>query len=67
MEKHQWLQGVHRHASHAEAVARIGWCVSERALGVLDASRHTIIYLGSPAVGGRGLYAGIVSALGGTP
>jgi type II secretory pathway predicted ATPase ExeA len=77
---------LHRHAAHAEAVARIGWCVNERALGVitgevgagktvairaalanLDASRHTIIYLGNPAVGGRGLYAGIVSALGGTP
>jgi type II secretory pathway predicted ATPase ExeA len=71
---------------HAEAVARIGWCVTERALGVitgevgagktvairaaltgLDSSRHTIIYLGNPAVGGRGLYAGIVSTLGGVP
>ncbi len=77
---------LHRHISHAEAVARIGWCVTERALGVitgevgagktvavraalarLDTSRHTIIYLGNPAVGGRGLYAGIVAALGGTP
>jgi type II secretory pathway predicted ATPase ExeA len=79
-------QMLHRHGAHAEAVARIGWCVAERALGVvtgevgagktvavraalasLDSSRHTIIYLGNPAVGGRGLYAGIVSALGGTP
>jgi type II secretory pathway predicted ATPase ExeA len=77
---------LHRHGAHAEAVARIGWCVTERALGVitgevgagktvavraalenLDTSRHTIIYLGNPAVGGRGLYAGIVTALGGTP
>src|SRR5437660_3169969 len=77
---------LHRHASHGEAVARIGWCVAERALGVitgevgagktvairaalasLDSSRHTVIYLGNPAVGGRGLYAGIVSALGGVP
>jgi type II secretory pathway predicted ATPase ExeA len=77
---------LHRHGAHAEAVARIGWCVTERALGVitgevgagktvavraalasLDSSRHTIIYLGNPAVGGRGLYAGIVSALGGVP
>jgi len=77
---------LHRHASHAEAVARIGWCITERALGVvtgevgagktvairaalagLDTSRHTIIYLGNPAVGGRGLYAGIVTALGGVP
>ena len=77
---------LHRHSSHAEAAARIGWCVTERALGVitgevgagktvavraalarLDTSRHTIIYLGNPAVGGRGLYAGIVAALGGTP
>ncbi len=77
---------LHRHASHAEAVARIGWCINERALGVvsgevgagktvavraalagLDTSRHTTIYLGNPAVGGRGLYAGIVTALGGVP
>jgi len=79
-------QMLHRHGTHAEAVARIGWCVTERALGVitgevgagktvavraalapLDTSRHTLIYLGNPAVGGRGLYAGIVTALGGTP
>jgi type II secretory pathway predicted ATPase ExeA len=79
-------QMLHRHGAHAEAVARIGWCVAERALGVitgevgagktvavraalagLDTSRHTIVYLGNPAVGGRGLYAGIVSALGGLP
>jgi type II secretory pathway predicted ATPase ExeA len=76
-------QMLHRHGTHAEAVARIGWCVTERALGVitgevgagktvavraaLDTSRHTVIYFGNPAVGGRGLYAGIVSALGGTP
>lgn len=77
---------LHRHSSHAEAVARIGWCIAERALGVitgevgagktvairaalanLDSSRHTIIYLGNPAVGGRGLYSGIVSTLGGVP
>ena len=64
---------LYRHAAHAEAVARIGWCVTERALGVitgevgagktvairaaltsLDSSLHTIIYLGNPAVGGRG-------------
>jgi type II secretory pathway predicted ATPase ExeA len=77
---------LHRHAAHAEAAARIGWCVTEKALGVitgevgagktvairaalagLDTSRHTIIYQGNPAVGGRGLYGGIVTALGGTP
>jgi type II secretory pathway predicted ATPase ExeA len=77
---------LHRHGAHAEAVVRIGWCITERALGVitgevgagktlairaalasLDSSRHTVIYLGNPAVGGRGLYAGIVAALGGVP
>jgi type II secretory pathway predicted ATPase ExeA len=77
---------LHRHTAHAEAVARIGWCITERALGVvtgevgagktvavraalagLDASRHTVIYLGNPAIGARGIYAGIVSALGGVP
>ena len=69
-------QMLHRSTSHNEAVARIGWCINERALGVitgevgsgktvatraataaLDASRHTIIYLGNPAIGARGLYA----------
>jgi type II secretory pathway predicted ATPase ExeA len=58
---------LHRHAAHAEAAARISWCISEHALGVitgevgagktvalraalasLDASRHTLIYLGNP-------------------
>jgi type II secretory pathway predicted ATPase ExeA len=77
---------LRRHATHAEAAARISWCISERALGVvtgevgagktvavraalagLDGSRHTTIYLGNPAVGGRGLYGGIVTALGGVP
>jgi len=79
-------QMLHRHASHAEAAARIGWCISEHALGVvtgevgagktvavraalagLDPSRTTSIYLGNPAVGARGLYVGIVNALGAIP
>ena len=79
-------QMLHRHQAHGEAMARIGWCLNERALGVitgevgagktvavraslaaLDPSRTTIVYLGNPAVGARGLYAGIVTALGGTP
>jgi type II secretory pathway predicted ATPase ExeA len=77
---------LHRHAGHAEATARIAWCVTEAAIGVvcgevgagktvalraalaeLDTSRHTVIYIGNPAVGARGLYATIVTALGGTP
>jgi type II secretory pathway predicted ATPase ExeA len=77
---------LHRHKAHAEATARIGWCVAERAIGVitgevgagktvavraalagLDGSRHTTIYLGNPATGTRGIYAGIVTALGGVP
>ena len=37
------------------------------ALSGLDSSRHTVIYLGNPSVGARGLYATIVSTLGGTP
>jgi type II secretory pathway predicted ATPase ExeA len=79
-------QMLHRHDAHAQAVARISWCLTERALGVitgevgagktvavraalagLDTSRTTIVYLGNPAVGARGLYAGIVTALGATP
>lgn len=77
---------LHTHRSHAEAVARIAWCVDEQVIGVvtgevgagksvavraalagIDASRHTVIYLGNPAVGVRGLCATIVTALGGTP
>ncbi|QGH70849.1 AAA family ATPase [Pseudactinotalea sp. HY158] len=77
---------LHRHTAHAEAVARISWCIGERALGVitgevgagktvavraalatLDASRHTTIYIGNPAVGGRGIYGQIVTALGAVP
>jgi type II secretory pathway predicted ATPase ExeA len=77
---------LHRHAAHAEAAARISWCISEHALGVitgevgagktaalraalssLDPSRHTLIYLGNPSVGVRGINHAIVAALGGVP
>lgn len=77
---------LHQHHGHAEAVARICWCVQESGLGMisgevgsgktvalraavstLDQTRHTVIYLGCPAVGPRGIYATIVEALGGTP
>jgi type II secretory pathway predicted ATPase ExeA len=77
---------LHRHTAHAEAAARITWCITEHALGVitgevgagktvavraalagLDPSRHTIIYLGNPAVGVRGIHNTIVTALGGVP
>jgi type II secretory pathway predicted ATPase ExeA len=37
------------------------------ATAALDTSRHTVIYLGNPAIGARGIYAAIVTALGGTP
>src|SRR6202521_2185341 len=72
-------QMLHRSAGHGEAVASINWCISERALGVITGEvgsaaaaplrppPPTIIYLGNPAVGARGLYAGIVTALGGVP
>ena len=77
---------LHAHRAHAEAVARIGWCISEQQVGVitgecgagktvaaraavsaLDASRHTVLYLGTPGVGLRGIYATIVTGLGGRP
>ncbi|HVB54048.1 MAG TPA: AAA family ATPase [Candidatus Acidoferrales bacterium] len=77
---------LHHHRAHAEAVARISWCISERAIGVItgecgsgktvaaraamaacDASRHTVVYLGTPGAGTRGTYAAIVAALGGIP
>jgi len=77
---------LHAHDAHAQAVARIQWCISEQAIGVisgecgagktvavraavagLDASRHTVLYLGTPGVGLRGIYGMIVTRLGGTP
>jgi type II secretory pathway predicted ATPase ExeA len=77
---------LHAHDAHAQAVARIQWCISEQAIGVisgecgagktvaaraavagLDASRHTILYLGTPGVGLRGIYGLIITTLGGTP
>jgi type II secretory pathway predicted ATPase ExeA len=77
---------LHSHASHAEAVARITWCIDEQVLGIvtgevgagktvavraalagLDTSRTTVVYLGNPSVGLRGLYSAIVTSLGGTP
>jgi len=77
---------LHAHGAHAEAVARIQWCICEQAIGVisgecgagktvaaraaissLDASRHTVLYLGTPGVGLRGIYGLIVTGLGATP
>jgi type II secretory pathway predicted ATPase ExeA len=77
---------LHGHDAHAQAVARISWCISEQAIGVisgecgagktvaaraavagLDASRHTVLYLGTPGVGLRGIYGLIVTRLGCTP
>jgi type II secretory pathway predicted ATPase ExeA len=77
---------LHGHRAHAEAVARISWCIAERAIGVisgecgagktiaaraavsaLDGSRHTVLYLGTPGVGLRGIYTTIITGLGETP
>ena len=77
---------LHSHSAHAEAVARIGWCIQEQAIGVisgecgagktvaaraavagLDASRHTVLYLGTPGVGLRGIYGLIITTLGASP
>src|SRR5439155_7468217 len=77
---------LHAHHAHGEAVARVSWCISEQAIGVitgecsagktvaaraavasLDASRHTVLYLGTPGVGLRGIYTTIVCGLGGQP
>src|ERR1035438_450984 len=37
------------------------------AVAGLDASRHTVLYLGTPGVGLRGIYGLIITTLGGTP
>ena len=79
-------EALHPHKGHAEAVARISWCIAEGALGLvtgevgsgktaavraatstLDPRAHHVIYLGCPAVGARGIYAAIVTALGRKP
>jgi len=79
-------QALHCHRGHAEATARISYCISEQMIGVitgecgsgktvaaravisgLDCSRHTTIYLGTPGVGLRGVYASIVAGLGAVP
>jgi type II secretory pathway predicted ATPase ExeA len=42
-------------------------CAARAAVAGLELSRHTIIYLANPAVGTRGIYCQIVTALGGEP
>ncbi len=42
-------------------------CAVRSAVATLDSSRHTIIYLPNPAIGTRGLYTHIVTALGSEP
>jgi len=37
------------------------------ALSALDPTRHTLIYLGNPTIGARGIHHAIVTALGGLP
>jgi type II secretory pathway predicted ATPase ExeA len=37
------------------------------ALSALDPARHTLIYLGNPTIGARGIHHAIVTALGGVP
>ena len=37
------------------------------ALAALDPARHTMIYLGNPTIGARGIHHAIVAALGGLP
>ncbi|MGH2707682.1 MAG: ExeA family protein [Actinomycetota bacterium] len=37
------------------------------AVAALDPTRHSVVYLSNPAVGARGIYAQIVSSLGGAP
>lgn len=73
-------------AAHAEAVARIHYCINESALGVfvgdtgagktvavraavgsLDRTKFTVVYLSNPSGGCRGLYVAIATALGATP
>ncbi len=75
-----------RSTAHAEAVARLTWCIGEGGLAVvtgevgsgktvalrataagLEPSRHQVVYCPNPVIGGRGILAAIVTALGGVP
>ena len=61
---------VHLRAGDRRDLGRVrrGKTVAARAaVAGLDASRHTVLYLGTPGVGLRGIYGLIVTALGGTP
>ena len=71
-------QMLHRHGTHAEAVARIGWCIGERGLGAVTgevgagktvAVRAALATLDSSrhTTIYLGNYGCIVSALGGVP
>jgi len=53
------------HDLEAEGPVGAGKTVALRA--ALDTSRHTLIYLGNPSVGVRGINHAIVAALGGVP
>jgi hypothetical protein len=53
---------LHRHADCGEAAARITWAVAD-----LAPAGHTVIYIGNPATGVRGILAHVVTALGGKP
>jgi hypothetical protein len=51
-----------------EALVGAGKTVAVRAaLAALDPARHTLIYLGNPTIGARGIHHAIVAALGGLP
>jgi type II secretory pathway predicted ATPase ExeA len=75
-----------KHTAHAEAAARLTWCVTEKTIGVLtgevgvgktvalratlaalDPARYTVIYIGDPEIGLRGVLHQIVVSLGGNP
>jgi type II secretory pathway predicted ATPase ExeA len=75
-----------RHTAHAEAAARLTWCVTEKTIGVvtgevgvgktvalraaldtLDPARHSVVYIGDPEVGLRGILHQIVTSLGAHP
>src|ERR1700736_2855227 len=71
---------LHRHSAHNEALARIGWCIAERRIGVITGevgAGKTVAVRAAPAapdrslpaptVGVRGIHHRIVASLGGPP
>jgi len=63
----RWLVDQHAFGVLTGEVGAGKTAAARAATAGLDASRHTLVYLPNPAVGARGIYNALVTALGETP